>query len=351
VAAVTLREVAAAAGVSVGTASNAFSRPDLVSAQARERVHAAARKLNYGGPNPAARRLRTGEAGALGLIFTEDLEYAFGDDAALQFLAGVADALRDRGAGLLMVPLSSKQEEATRLVREALVAAFVVYSCANGDPRVAAAVQRRLPVVIVDQPQDTPRVPFVGIDDRAAARSAAEHVRALGHERVAIVSFATTSPDIGDRVFPLTTERRAGYHDGLGDIEPELVVCRPNSHEAAEEAGRALLHRDPADRPTALLCMSDAIALGCRRVAAALDIDVPRQLSIVGFDDSPVALLSDPPLTTVAQPMAEKGRVATERSLAAAAGRKRLPRRTIMPTELVVRGTTAAPPRTRRRRS
>ena len=340
---VTLREVAAAAGVSVGTASNAFSRPDLVSAQARERVHAAAKKLGYGGPNPAARRLRTGDAGALGLIFTEDLEFAFADDAALQFLKGLADALRDRGTGLLIVPLSTKQEEATRLVREALVGAFVVYSAPNGDPRVAAAVQRRLPVVIVDQPHDAPRVPFVGIDDRAGARSAAEHIRGLGHRRIAIVSFATTAPGVGDLVFPVTEERRAGYLEGLGDIEPEIVVCRPNSHEAAEEAGRAVLDRDRGQRPTALLCMSDAIALGCRRVAAALDIDVPGELSIVGFDNSPVALLSTPPLATVAQPLAEKGRVATELALAAAGGRKRLPRRTIMPTELLVRGTTGPP--------
>jgi DNA-binding LacI/PurR family transcriptional regulator len=340
---VTLREVAAAAGVSVGTASNAFSRPDLVSAQARERVHAAAKKLGYGGPNPAARRLRTGDPGALGLIFTEDLEFAFADDAALQFLEGLADALRDRGTGLLIVPLSTKQEEATRLVREALVGAFVVYSAPNGDPRVAAAVQRRLPVVIVDQPHDVPRVPFVGIDDRSGARSAAEHLRGLGHRRIAIVSFATTAPGNADLVFPVTEERRAGYLEGLGNIEPEVVVCRPNSHEAAEEAGRAVLDRDRSQRPTALLCMSDAIALGCRRVAAALDIDVPGELSIVGFDNSPVALLSTPPLATVAQPLAEKGRVATELALAAAGGRKRLPRRTIMPTELLVRGTTGPP--------
>jgi DNA-binding LacI/PurR family transcriptional regulator len=341
---VTLREVAAAAGVSVGTASNAFSRPDLVSAPARERVHAAARKLGYGGPNPAARRLRTGNPGALGLIFTDDLEYAFGDAAALQFLEGVARALRDRGTGLLIVPLSTEREEATRLVREAVVGAFVVYSAPDGDPRVAAAVQRRLPAVVVDQPQDHPRLPFVGIDDRAGARAAAEHVRALGHERIAIVSFARASPGPEELVFPVTEERRLGYLDGLGDREPEVVVCGPHTRESAEQAGRAVLDRRPRDRPTALLCMSDAIALGCRRVAATLGIHVPGELSIVGFDDSPLALLSDPPLTTVAQPMTEKGRVATGLALAAAGGRKRLPRRTILPTELVVRGSTAPPP-------
>jgi DNA-binding LacI/PurR family transcriptional regulator len=90
--------------------------------------------------------------------------------------------------------------------------------------------------------------------------------------------------------------------------------------------------------------MSDAIALGCRRAAAALGIAVPAELSIVGFDGSPVGLLSDPPLTTVAQPTDEKGRRATALALAGAAGRKRLPRRTILPTELLLRGTTAPPP-------
>jgi DNA-binding LacI/PurR family transcriptional regulator len=341
---VTLREVASAAGVSVGTASNAFSRPDLVSAAARERVLAAARELGYGGPDPTARRLRTGGAGALGLIFTYDLEFAFADDAALQFLQGVADALRGEGAGLLIVPLPTDPEEATRLVREALVGAFVVYSAPNGDPRVAAALERRLPLVVVDQPTDVDRAPFVGIDDRGAARTAAEHVRALGHERVAVVSFADASAGPDPLTFPITAERRTGYREGLGDVDPDLVVCRPNARDAAEVVGRALLDRPAAERPTALLCMSDAIALGCRRAAAALGIAVPAELSIVGFDGSPVGLLSDPPLTTVAQPTDEKGRRATALALAGAAGRKRLPRRTILPTELLLRGTTAPPP-------
>jgi DNA-binding LacI/PurR family transcriptional regulator len=341
---VTIRDVASAAGVSVGTASNAFSRPELVSAEARERVLAAARELGYGGPNPAARRLRTGGSGALGLIFTYDLEFAFGDDAALQFLQGVADGLRDGGAGLLIIPLAADRDEATRLVRDALVGAFVVYSAPDADPRVAAAIDRRMPLVIVDQPRDRPGVPYVGIDDRAAARAAAEHVRALGHERVTVVSFATTSEGRDDLVFPITEERRAGYRAGLHDVEPEVVVCRPNAREAAEEVARGLLDRPRPRRPTALLCMSDAIALGCRRAAAGLGVAVPGELSIVGFDDSPLSRLSDPPLTTVAQPTTGKGRLATELALAAAGGRKQLPRRTVLPTELLVRGTTAPPP-------
>ena len=103
-------------------------------------------------------------------------------------------------------------------------------------------------------------------------------------------------------------------------------------------------------RPTAILAMSDVIAAGCLRAAADLGIDVPGELSIVGFDDSPLAHRAQPPLTTVAQPTEEKGRTAVELVLGAIEGR-RTRRRTILPTELRVRGTTAPPPRGRRRRA
>src|SRR5215211_4226851 len=93
----TLRDVAAAAGVSIGSASNAFNRPEVLSEDTRERVLAEARRLGYAGPDPAARRLRTGRAGALGLLFTERLPFAFDDDAAIIFLRGVANALEESG--------------------------------------------------------------------------------------------------------------------------------------------------------------------------------------------------------------------------------------------------------------
>src|SRR5918992_194033 len=93
----TLRDVAAEAGVSIGTASNAFNRPDLISEGLRDRVLEAASRLGYGGPDPAARRLRTGRTGALGLIFTDRLPYAFDDEAAVLFLRGVAGGLGDPG--------------------------------------------------------------------------------------------------------------------------------------------------------------------------------------------------------------------------------------------------------------
>jgi DNA-binding LacI/PurR family transcriptional regulator len=327
----------------VGSASQAFGRPELVSEDVRKRVLEAADELGYPGPDPAARRLRTGRAGAVGIVFSERLGYQFTDPAAPAFLRGVADGLADAPIGLLLIPDSRQRAEAARTVREAVVDGFIIYSAAQHDPRVEAALARRLPVVTVDQPRDA-QTPFVGIDDRAAARSAAEYLRELGHERVAVLSFVTT---LGAELeLDLSNERLSGYMEGLaGAWDAELVrTCRPNAAEPALVATLELLElREP---PTAILAMSDVLALGALRAAAGAGVAVPDELSVVGFDDSPVARQTTPPLTTVAQPHEEKGRLALQLLLEqverGAAARDRS-RSEILPTQLVVRGSTAPP--------
>jgi DNA-binding LacI/PurR family transcriptional regulator len=344
---VRLRDVAERAGVSVGSASQAFGRPELVSAEVRDRVLAAAKELGYTGPDPAARRLRTGRAGALGLIFSERLAYAFTDPAAPPFLRGVAREIQEAHSGLLLIPDSRRRDEAARGVAEAAVDGFIVYSTPRNDPRVEAALGRRLPVVTVDQPRDAP-TPFIGIDDRAAARSAAEHLRALGHERVGVLSFVSSLDPEGTLALDLTTERLAGFREGLGPVWNEGLVriARPNAPEPARRAALELLRGEP--RPTAILAMSDILAIGALQAAGEAGLSVPCQLSLVGFDDSPAAAMANPPLTTVAQPHEEKGRLAAEWLIEAVeAGRnaRRRRRRAILPTELVVRGSTAPPAR------
>ena len=230
-------------------------------------------------------------------------------------------------------------------MREAAVDGFLIYSTPRDDPRVEAALARRLPVVTVDQPRDVP-MPFVGIDDRAAARSAAEHLRRLGHERVAVLSFVTALGPGDAHRLDLSVERLEGYEQGLGDAwSPALVrTCRPNAVEPARDATIGLLRA--TEPPTAILAMSDVLALGALQAAAGLGVSVPRELSVVGFDDSAAAAHASPPLTTVAQPQEEKGRLAA-RWLVEAIERKSeqpaRPRRAILPTELVVRASTAAP--------
>src|SRR3954470_19276947 len=283
-----LRDVAERAGVSVGSASHAFGRPELVSADVRERVLAAAAELGYAGPDPAARRLRLGRAGALGLIFQERLRYQLTDPAALAFMAGFAQAMAGSELGLLLIPDSRRREAAATAVRGAAVDGFVLHAAAANDPRVEAALARRVPVVTVEQPRDAP-TPFIGIDDRAAARMAAEHVRELGHEHVGVLAFQRSVDREGTLEIALSVDRLAGYQDGLGDAwDPGAVVTvRRNAVEHGRRAARELLAAEP--RPTAVLAMSDVIAVGVLEAAAEAGLAVPGDLSVVGFDDSPIA--------------------------------------------------------------
>lgn len=338
---VRLRDVAEHAGVSVGSASQAFGRPELVSEQMRERVLAAAKALGYSGPDPAARRLRTGRTGVIGLIFAERLGYQFTDPAAPAFLRGVARGMQRAPLGLLLIPDSRYRDQAALTVREAAVDGFIVYSAPRSDPRVETALARRLPVVTVDQPRET-TTPFVGIDDRAAARSAADHLRKLGHKRVGVLSFVRALDPEERLVLDISVERLKGYEEGLGGAWDESLVriCRPNAARPARAAALELLgERSP---PTAILAMSDVLAIGALQAAAELRVSVPDELSLVGFDDSPAASLATPPLTTVAQPHEEKGRLATKWLLEAIGnGEVGQKRRAILPTELVVRESTA----------
>jgi DNA-binding LacI/PurR family transcriptional regulator len=342
---VRLRDVAERAGVSVGSASQAFGRPELVSEEVRKRVLHAADALGYPGPDPAARRLRLGRAGAIGLIFAERLGYAFTDPAQAPFLRGVASAMEEAPNGLLLIPDSRYRQEAARTVREAAVDGFIVYSTPQNDPRMEAAVARRLPIVTVDQPRGA-QTPFVGIDDRAGARSAAVHLRELGHERVAVLTFITALDPEGQLELDLSVERLGGYQEGLGKAwDPSLVrVCRPNAPEPAREATLELL-REP-EPPTAILAMTDTLAVGALQAAAELGVSVPADLSVVGFDDSPVAEHTTPPLTTVAQPQEEKGRLAAQwliEDIERGEGPQGRDRQKILPTELLVRESTAPP--------
>src|SRR5512133_475006 len=241
---VRLRDVAERAGVSVGSASQAFGRPELVSDEVRDRVLAAADELGYPGPDPAARRLRTGRAGALGLIFAERLGYQFTDPAAPAFLRGVARGMQKAPLGLLLLPDSRYRDEAARTVREAAVDGFIVYSAPRNDPRVEAALARRLPAVTVDQPRDTP-TPFVGIDDRAAARAAAVHLRELGHGRVGVLSFIRALDREGTLVLDMTIERLATRRDFAGRLRRQ-PRCR--SGDAAADDGRAAARGKGAPR-------------------------------------------------------------------------------------------------------
>ena len=346
---VTLQTLADRLGVSRTTASNAFNRPDQLNPALRERVLALAAELGYAGPDPAGRALRSGRAGSIGVVFTEGLSYTFTDPASVAILGGVAAEAERAATSLVLLPasFSSTGGPTAEAVRSALVDAFFIVSLPEDHPSLRAALERNVPVVIADTPR-VDGVPFVGIDDRGGARSAAAHLAQLGHAQIGVIAFRLRADEHEGLVdarrrhqaaYRVTRERLEGYAEGLDGEWDEVPLYEtfPNSRAAGARAARTLLALEP--RPTALLAMSDELALGALDAARELALDVPGELSVVGYDDAPAAAAAA--LTTVRQPLVEKGRAAGRMLLEALDGGT--PADVTLPTELVVRGSTAAP--------
>ena len=347
---VTLADVATHLGVSRTTVSNAYNRPNQLSPKLRERVLAAADDLGYCGPDPMARGLRRGSTGSLGLVFDQPLTYVFTDPAAALFLQGMAAGLEEHGMALSLIPRMGEGPEASaELVRSALVDGYMLFCTAGDDARVRAVRARRLPFVLVEG-NDDPTMAHVQIDDIAGAEAAARHVAALGHRRVAIVSpyapGAVTGPEAQEASAPWRTSsgRLQGWRAGLeaAGIDWSTVPVSGAGGSDIEHGARAAAPLlDRVDRPTAILALSDVQALGVLRAAAERGIDVPRELSVVGFDDVPQAATATPALTTVSQPHAEKGRAAVRLLVAGADPEQSV----LLPCHLVVRASTGPAPR------
>jgi DNA-binding LacI/PurR family transcriptional regulator len=349
----TAKEVAAEVGVSPATVSNAYNRPDQLSPELRARIFAAAKELGYAGPDPVARGLRRRRTGVMGVLYPDTLSYAFADPVSVMFLEGVSEAAEEARLGLLLVPGSPREARGPVAVGEAAVDGFVVYCLAEDDPLVDAALERRLPVVLVEHP---PRegAPSVATDDLVGARAAAEHLLELGHRRFGVVSLEL-APDVSGGLAGLARQRAATYRPSQLRLEGYRAALEGAGlswedvpvYEAAESvpaqgklAAEVLLARDP--RPTAILAQSDQVALGVLEAARKMGLSVPGDLSVVGFDDVPEASIAEPPLTTVYQPHVEKGLLAG-RMLIAQLREEEPPGTALLPTRLVVRGSTASP--------
>lgn len=358
--------------------SNAYNRPDQLSPELRRRVLETARRLGYPGPDPVARSLRTRHAGAVGLLLTEALAYAFRDPAALQFLEGLAHACEEAGRGLLLVPAALTTEPwagagppatpaapapaapaasapaasvPAATVQSAAVDGFVVYSVPDDDPHLAAVLQRPVPTVVCDQPVVT-GVDRVGVDDSAAMLAITRHVLELGHRRVGALCMrlgrdrndGPVSPSRAMRCYShVQRARLAGLHAALreADIDPDevpVLECWEHTHAAGEAGAARLLSRDP--ELTAIICTSDVLAIGALVEAGRRGLRVPDALTVTGFDGVPEAERLG--LTTVRQPMLEKGRTAGRLLLDPGDGTG--PRTVLLDTELVT-GRTCGPPR------
>ncbi|MDQ3151494.1 MAG: LacI family DNA-binding transcriptional regulator [Actinomycetota bacterium] len=345
----TLASLAAELGVSRTTVSNAYNRPDQLSPELRRRVLDTARQLRYPGPDPVARSLRTRRAGAVGLLLTEGLSYAFRDPAAIGFLEGLTLACEEAEQGLLLVPASPEADHArtAAAVHRAGVDGFVVYSVPEDDPHLAAVLERPLPTVICDQPR-VDGIDHVGIDDHAAMVGVGRHLIDLGHRRIGVICMRL-GRERHDGPADVARQRAAQYHvqrtrlAGLAEAFGVMLVdwarvpvVERFDHTTASGATAAaeLLDLDPS--VTAVVCTSDILGIGALQEVRRRGLRVPEDVSVTGFDGVPETDRAG--LTTVCQPVRQKGSAAGR--LLFSREEPARPRTVELPTDLVVRAST-----------
>ena len=332
----TIEAVAAAAGVSTATVSRALNRPDSVREALRKRVEAAVATLGYV-PNAGARSMMLRRSGTIGAVFptVDNAIFAKAIDA-LQRRLSEADQQ-------LLIATCDYDPEAEMRQAVNLVArgADALALCGVGQrPELLEFLhQRGLPCVHVMSLSDDPQVTSVGFDNAAAMKQATRYLLDLGHRHVAMLAGITRD---NDRASARVAGVRSALKQAKLTLPAERMVERRYEIAAAREGFRELMAVDP--RPTAILCGNDVLAFGALLEAQRMGIDVPKQLSIIGFDDLELANQLQPALTTVRVPADTMWRVAADRLLAALRGEPAA-RRTEIEVSLVVRGSTAPPPR------
>jgi DNA-binding LacI/PurR family transcriptional regulator len=340
-----LVDVAKAAGVSRGTASNVFSNPELVRPKLRQKVEAAARALGYLGPDPKGRLLRAGKFNAIGVMPPSDWGVAdsLRNPVFNLFLLGVGEACDEIGANLVIVP--GKTDNGG--IKTALVDGFI-FGRVEHLAEVELAQLRRLPFAVVDF-DPGPSISSVRVDARVGCYAAAKHLIEHGHLRFAILSFLRSSGSArvhppGQRRnleaagLPTDQDKFHGYADAFSEAgfdinDVPMVQADPWDRDAA----RMML--DAAPDATAVLSMSVMQAIAVINEARRRGLSVPRDLSVVGYNDIPEAKRSDPPLTTVDGLGVQKGRTAARIVFEGGP-----PRHEMLKSRLIMRASTGPAP-------
>jgi len=330
----TLEEVAALAGVSRATASRVLRDSANVSDQARERVHAAARRLSYA-PNLAARALVTGRSDSVAFVIDETEERTFADPFLLAVLRSAHDVLADAGLQLV-VTVASRPEDRDRFVGYAAgghVDGALIVSLHGHDDLPRRLEEAGVPVVLSGRPPGAGEgLSFVDVDNLGGARLATAHLLGSGRRVVATIA--------GPQDMSVGQDRLAGYRAALAEagVAADLDLVAEAAFTVADgfDAMTALL----AARPDldAVFAASDLQAMGALRALRSAGREVPDDVAVVGFDDVPLAAEQHPPLTTVRQPIADLSSTMTRLLLDRIAGRQPQPP-AILPVDLVVRGS------------
>ncbi|MBV9820176.1 MAG: LacI family DNA-binding transcriptional regulator [Solirubrobacterales bacterium] len=327
-----ISDVAAAAGVSVGTVSHVLNRPEVVALRTRERIERVMLELGFV-PDLSARRLRLGMGRVIGVQVLDIANPFWGE-----VVRGVEESARAAGYVIMVFSSSESAEIEARnldLLRLHRVDGLLIAPVATDERRLREIDARGTPVVLLDHRSERGRLPAVTVDDVLGGVMAAEYLRGRGHERIA---FVTGPLDIA-----AYRDRRAGVRSVLRRRQRqceevvEVRVAGLNAREGAAAVQR-LLSRDP--RPTAVLCANDLLALGVLRGLTERGVRVPEDVSLIGYDDLDFSAMLSPALTTIRQHPFRIGQSAGELLIARLTDPDlSAPRQLLFEPELVVRAS------------
>jgi LacI family transcriptional regulator len=316
-----MKDVAAAAGVSLGTVSNVLNRPESVAQETRARVTTAMRELGFV-RNESARQLRAGSSRLVGLIVF-DIGNPFMTDVA----KAVERSLQAHGSALVICDSDrdpAKERHYLELLEQQRVQGILLAPTEQAGPHVTAIRKRGTPVVLVDRVEKLSHGSSVAVDDEAGGEAVMRHLQVMGHERIGYVAGPMTLTQVRDR------------YAGMSRNGPVIVYERPALDiEQGRAAAEAILCTGARSRPTALACANDLLAIGALQSLLERGVRVPEDIALVGYDDIDFAAAAAVPLSSVRQPRAELGRIAAEMLLEG-----RPYRSTLLRPELVVRASS-----------
>ncbi len=333
-----IADVAREAGVSKTAVSFAFNSPDRLASETALRIREVAEHLGYR-PNPVARMLTQRQTMTIGVLTPQALSVIFSNPFFGAFSEGVALAAEEHGYALHFI--SPLHGSLARAMSRATVDGVVAIGISDGHPEVEQIRRAHVPIVLVDSTA-LPEHGSVEVDDVGGARAAAAHIVDLGHRDVLVLGVEPPIPG-GPDPDGVTARRLRGYREAFAAVGARIADNRVIVGPASIDGGIAIVNSawEGGLRPTAILAMSDAMAIGAMRALRDLGLDIPGDVSVVGFDDIDLAPHVDPPLTTVHQPIRRKGEEAV-RLLLAVVERRDLPRpeHLRLETRLIIRAST-----------
>ena len=341
-------DVARRAGVSKTAVSFAFNQPENLNPATRERILAVAAEIGYH-PSPIARRLANRRTDQIGLVVPQSTHDIFANPFLPELVRGIGDVCDAEGIAVVIVPPVGGS--IARAVEGALVDGLILLGLAANHPDLDEVRRSSVPLVGLDI-EGFEDLDVIAVDDEGGACQVAEHLLGHGHRHVAVVLMAEHPDTAVDELHGISARRLAGVRRGFGcaadaDVSADgriqlEILAAPVTVEGGRAAFEEIAGLDPM--PTAAIAMSDVTAIGIMAAARDAGLDLPADLSVVGYDDVPAASWTTPGLTTVHQPIREKGRRAAQRLIGAIrSGSDHRPVVELLPTRLVVRGSSAAP--------